>query len=813
MNRIYASIYAVALLLFVNQSFAQHELYGSVKDMYTKNALAGVSVYIPDLKVASISDANGNFRLKNIPTGKFLVVTSLVGYATNIENIYFNEKVNKEFLLAASVNDLQEVVVTGVPSATSQRTNPVPMYAISSNELLQQASSNIIDAIAFAPGVSQITDGPAISKPVIRGLGYNRVVVINDGVRQEGQQWGDEFGIEIDGNTVDHVEVLKGPASLRYGSDAMAGVINFLSPEPLPEGVVKGNLLAGYQTNNGLYNLSANIAGNNNGFIYDVRYSNSSAHAYHNKYDGYVWNSAYAQSDAKAIVGVQKKWGYSLLHLDAFDQKLGIVEGARDEETGQFTKTVLASDGSDSAAIAPVNEYKKYGFFPIIHQHIRHYKAVLDNSFNIGASRLAVKLGFQKNYRQEANDITKGDIFNNYFFLQTLNYDVQFILPEKNHTAWSFGVNGMQQNSEDRGVVYLVPEYNSFDVGVYALGKKTINQLTLSGGIRFDSRTLHGHDLFTDESGFRVSQLDQHATLRFAKYNSDFAGLSGSLGAAYDFNKAWYGKLNFSRGFRAPNIAESGSNGIHDGTPFYEIGDPNLKPENSLQIDATIGVHTEDFTSELNLFRNQINNYIFPVKLGSVLGGDSISTDIAAGMEGPTFKYISGDAVLSGGEFLINFHPHNLPWLHWNNSFSMIRAIQQHQGDSTKYLPYTPPQKLQSQIKLVWQHVGSGLQNVYFSVGLEANFKQDKIYYRFGDETVTLGYTLLNAGIGGDICAKKKVLFSVYLQANNLGDVAYQSNMSRLKYGDTNNATGRIGVFNMGRNMSIKMIVPIEFKK
>ena len=201
------------------------------------------------------------------------------------------------------------------------------------------------------------------------------------------------------------------------------------------------------------------------------------------------------------------------------------------------------------------------------------------------------------------------------------------------------------------------------------------------------------------------------------------------------------------------------------------------------------------------------------MKLGSVFGGDSVRTDIAAGMEGPTFKYISGDAVLSGGELVLNIHPHTLPWLHWDNSFSFISAIQQHQGDSTKYLPYTPPQKLQSRMKLIWQHAGNALQHVYLSVGLEANFKQDKVYYRFGNETVTPGYTLLNAGIGADICSKKQVLFSVYLQANNLGDVAYQSNMSRLKYGDTNNVTGRSGVFNMGRNFSFKMIVPIQLRK
>ena len=119
------------------------------------------------------------------------------------------------------------------------------------------------------------------------------------------------------------------------------------------------------------------------------------------------------------------------------------------------------------------------------------------------------------------------------------------------------------------------------------------------------------------------------------------------MGAAYDFSKSLYGKINFSRGYRAPTIAESGSDGIHDGTPFYEIGNPNLKAENSLQVDATIGVNTEDVTAELTPFINKINNYIFPVKLASVFGGDSLRLDFTSGLPaGTTFKYVSGNAVL-----------------------------------------------------------------------------------------------------------------------------------------------------------------------
>ena len=161
---------------------------------------------------------------------------------------------------------------------------------------------------------------------------------MNDGVRQEGQQWFDEFGIEIDENSINKVEVLKGPASLRYGSDAMAGVINFLSPPTISEGNIKGNILGNFQTNNGLIDGSVNLAGNNKDFSWDLLYTSLHAHNYKNKYDGYVFNSGYGENDVKAILGINKAWGFSPLTLSLFDLKLGIVEGSRDSATGKFEK-------------------------------------------------------------------------------------------------------------------------------------------------------------------------------------------------------------------------------------------------------------------------------------------------------------------------------------------------------------------------------------------------------------------------------------------------------------------------------------------
>ena len=384
---------------------------------------------------------------------------------------------------------------------------------------------------------------------------------------------------------------------------------------------------------------------------------------------------------------------------------------------------------------------------------------------------------------------------------------MSYSLAEKNNWKISFGANGMGQTFKNQGTAFLFPEYKSFDIGVYSLAQKTIKKLTISGGLRFDNRYFKGDDLFVGPNGERLSGPAPDGLQQFVAYTSNFSGFSRSVGATYDFSKLVYGKLNIARGYRAPNVAESGSNGIHDGTLFYEIGDPNLKPESSLQFDATMGIHSADITTEATFFSNNINNYIFPLKLASVLGGDSLREDA------PTFKFVAGDAVLTGGEVTFNYHPQKTAWFHWENAFSFIKAIQKKQGDSTKYLPYTPPNKLQS--KLIFSIKGNNgcLRNGYISIGADHFFEQSKVFYKFDNETITPGYTLINIGMGTELYAKKKQVVGIYLLASNLTDVAYQSNMSRLKYADINNATGRSGVFNMGRNISIKLSFPINCSK
>jgi iron complex outermembrane receptor protein len=800
------------LIIFRNICFStvlfpqKTSLTGKVTDKQTGATIPGVGIYLPDLKTGAVTNIDGIYFIDNLPQKKVLVQVSFLGYKSIIETIDLSTVTTKDFALEVSVKEINEVVVTGHSQAGEKNRTPTPISVISNTELKQNTSTNIIDALAKQPGISQITTGSGISKPVIRGLGYNRVVVVNDGIRQEGQQWGDEHGIEIDEFSVNKVEILKGPASLSYGSDAIAGVINMLSETNIPQGKVTGGVIANYQTNNGLIGYSANVAGNLKGFIWDVRYSNKTAHAYQNKYDGYVYNSGFKENTVSGILGLNKSWGYSHLHFSIYDFTPGLVEGERDSASGKFIRPVALNDSTQSSEIVPEGDLKSYDI-SIPYQRINHYKATLNNSFYIGNNSIKAIVGFQQNHRKEYGDILKPDTYGLYFLMNTFNYDIRYVLAEKNGWDVSFGVNGMQQNSRNKGIEYLVPEYNLFDIGAFTIIKKSFDKLDLSGGIRYDTRTEKTNDLYLNPEGEKTDAPDTNSYHQFNAFTGKFSGVSGSIGATYQFSEKIFTKLNAARGYRAPNIGEIGSNGVHEGTNRYELGNAKLKSENSFQADLSVGLNTEHISAEIDVFDNMIDNFIFSRKLNSAFGGDSVREGVT------TFQFVSGNANLAGGEIMIDIHPHPLDWLHFENSFSYVLATQKNQPDSSKYLPFSPAPKLESELKADIKKTGKFLNNTFIKAEVENYFAQNNFYSAFGTETATPGYTLLNFGIGTTFMSGNHTLCSLYINVSNVTDVAYQSHLSRLKYGEVNNVTGRTGVYNMGRNISFKLVVPLNLKK
>lgn len=794
--------------------------------------LKGVTIAIPDIRLSASSDSLGNYDLKNIPGGTYLIEVSASGYATRIESIYIKGNSKKDWSLDISATVLKEAVVTGVVSATDKQKTPTSITSMGQEELLRSSSTNVIDAIALAPGVSAITDGQSISKPVIRGLGYNRVLTVNDGVEQVDQAWFDEFGIEADPNAVYKYEIIKGPASLAYGSDAIAGVVNLIPEQPLPEGQIKGDVLFNYQTNNGMIDAMGHVAGTNNGISWSARVDNTMAHAYQNPNDGYVLNSQFSNFNADATIGLHRKWGYTQLHAGYFDMKTGIVDGTRDSATGAMERQVSYPDlngGAPTYELPTHQEQTSYTPF-VINQRIRHTKLVWDNSIAAGEGRIKAVFSWQKNQRQETNDPTIPNTPDIFYSSNAATYDVRYTSPQIGGFNISSGVNGVYQSSQSLGTLMLIPNYNFFEIGGFAIANQKIGNLNLTGGLRYDTRTFNGIDHWVDSTNQAPVAPDApNAFHEFPGFTSHFNGISFSAGGTYSFTKNVYAKANIARGWRAPNVAECAANGVHDGTVVYEIGDNTLKPETSLEEDIAFGIDSKDVDFEIDLFNNRISNFIYAQGLQSVFGGDSINNSLnAAGLgAAPVYKYTQGAAELYGGELSLNIHPSAISWVELNSTFSYVYGNLVHAADSTKYLPFVPPTRITADLRFPIRQIGSTIKNGYLKVGVLDCFEQKDIYQQYAiynglstaltpyeyaaSTSATKGYALFNAGAGGDIVSKGKVVCKVYLLCNNLFNTAYIDYMSRFKYYPVNYTTGRVGVFNMGRNISFKVLIPLDF--
>ncbi len=783
---------------FGEKVVARGSLQGKVLDAISGNPLAGATIYLHEAKTGAVAAADGSFKTADVPAGKYLVEISFMGYASYLEVIDLSTAVKSDFKLKYTVVENEGVTVTGVASAIKVKQSAQPVSVIKKTDLLKSSSTNIIDALTrLVPGVSALSTGPAISKPIIRGLGYNRVITIHDGIRQEGQQWGDEHGIEIDEYSIQKVEVLKGPASLLYGSDGMGGAVHLITNIPVEQGTIKGNINGQFIDNNGMMGANANMAGNlKNGFNFNVYGTLKSARDYQNNYDGSVLNSRFKEQNFGGYMGINKSWGYSHLLISSFNQKVGVVEGERDAVTGQF----LLYAGTPEERVAGTDDLKSRTMFTP-YQGITHFKIASDNNIAIGTGRLAVNLGYQRNQRKEFADQLDDQLPGLYFDLKTINYNVQYQFAEKNGWRTAIGVNGMYQQNRNLAEEVLIPEYNQTDAGVFVYTRKTFNgNFTLSGGLRGDYRSLNSFG-FTDENGEE----------KFTQFNKTFGNFSGSFGMSYNASEAVTVKANISRGYRAPSVSELGSNGTHEGTNRYEYGDRTLKTETSFQLDAGLEINTEHVGFLVNAFYNNISNYIFYSKLASRTGGDSLvnvdGEDLAA------FKFKQSGAILYGFEAKIDFHPHPLDWLHFSNSFSMVAGKFTESFEGVNRLPFMPPARLLTELRGDFNKSGKQLfRNSYLKLEMDNMFAQNRVFTAYNTETVTAAYTLLNIGTGADITSKGKTIVSVYLGLNNITDVAYQNHLSRLKYAAENVATGRQGVFNMGRNISLKINVPLEWK-
>ena len=656
---------------------------------------------------------------------------------------------------------LSEVTVQGIAGIQRLKDAASPFMVVSPKLLHNSIGTNIVDAVGHLPGLSQISTGSGISKPVIRGLGYNRVVVVDQGIRQEGQQWGDEHGLEVDEEGVHSVEVLKGPASLMYGSDAIAGVMILHPERPLEVGTMQVKVGSQYQSNNNLYDYRVGFAGNVKGLLWNWHFLDKAARCYKNAADGRVPGTWFKERDVQGMFGINRSWGHSWLRFSRVNFTPGIVE----EEA--------------------ISKGENYGDLPF--QKVIHTKVVSDNAWYFGNGTLKAIVGYQQNYRreyeEEEKEMADGEAPEAALAmrLHTVNYDIKYLHTLPHDWKLSTGIGGMWQKNINQGEECLIPDYHLFDIGFFATAGWQYRKWHFSGGARFDNRHLKNEEL----------RMKNHSS------SHNFTGVTGSLGATWNLTEKLNLRLNVARGFRAPTVSELSSNGVHEGSVQYELGNADLRPEKSTQIDLGMDYTSHFVNLQASLFCNWINDYIFLSRLPFETDGYR------------TYQYRQGDARLMGGEVSLDVHPVNS--LHIENSFSYVRGVQLNQPEESKNLPMMPAPKWTSDIRYEFPDFAKGhCRRTFLSFGMEYDFKQDKYYALDDTETATPAYALFNLSAGMDLHVFGHNCIELTFSCQNLFDKVYQPHLSRLKYLDTYSQTGRQGISAMGRNFCLKVSIPID---
>lgn len=813
-------LYLLNVLLLVPPLKPQAQTVGgTVKDAVTLQPIPGCSISLINTTIGTTCTSEGKFTLtlpKNATSARIAV--SSLGYASDTIHIT-SAKSTYLITLKPTAGALGEVVVTGVSKATLARESPVPVSVVSTKKIEQSAESNIIDVFAKnVPGLNAVKTGPNISKPFIRGLGYNRVLTLYDGIRQEGQQWGDEHGLEVDAFNIEKGEVIKGPSSLIYGSDAMAGVVSLLPAMAVhTDRTIRGKFFSEYQSNNGLAGNGLRLTYGNEHWSIALRGSYRIAKNYTNNIDGRVYNTGFREANASASLKHISDNGFSVLNFTLYNNVQGVPDGSRDSLTRKFTKQIFEGN-VDDVTMRPIvsdEELNAYRLSPL-HQHIQHYRIYANNHYQLGNGEVDFLLGVQQNVRREFNHPAAPRQAGMFVRLNTINYAFSYNAPAVSNIDITTGFNGMYQSNKNKTATdFPIPDYNLFDAGGYVHAKWKLNNWTVSGGARYDTRILRGNDFYTyinAATGFahQVFPPDTAGVyLQFSNFKRTFTGISMSLGTTYQFNNEVSLKANIARGYRAPNITEFASNGLDPGAHIIYLGNRNFIPEFSLQQDIGTDIIYKTFSLSASVFHNYIQNYIYLAQVTDA-NGDPL-TD-AQGNK--TYQYEQAAAQLYGVEAAFSLHPVFLKGFSFDNSFSVIygynkKEVYKSKGVNGEFLPLIPPMKVLSSVNQTIKTKSKIIEAINLKAEAEMNAAQNRYLALNETEKATPGFSLFSFSINTQINYPKNNPLQFQVQVNNIFDKSYQSNLSRLRYFEyyTKSPGGHLGIYNMGRNICLKLIM------
>jgi iron complex outermembrane receptor protein len=752
MRNVILSMLCILTYISVN---SQNTLSGKIVNKEDQEGLEQVSIYFPQMEKGGITNNNGEYIIEALPTGTYKIVASYIGFQTFSSNITIEKGNNTlDISLLPSAIEMEEVIVS-TPFHKLQRENVMKVEFAKLSALKSQGAPTLAEGIVAIPGVDVVSTGVGIGKPVIRGLTSNRVLVYTQGIRLENQQFGAEHGLGVNEAGIESVEVIKGPASLLYGSDAMGGVL-YLNPEKFaaPKST-EGDINLNYNTNTQGINSGVGIRTSGERFKYLLRWATNNHVDYLGGDGNRVTNSRFNEKDLKAGLGYQATSFKSEIRYNYNQSNLGIPEEVELQTT---TRT-------------PDMPYQK------LDNHIlsSNTKIFFNNS------NLDITLGYIANNRKEFEEHhhheeeedhgEEGEDHEDHdeeaaldMQLNTFNYNLLYHFPEWNRFETVIGVQGIHQTNKNFGEEILIPDATTRDIGFLGTTHFHLDQNNdFQVGLRYDHRQIDGEAYgISGEEGY------------IAALKRNFNSFNGALGYKNNISEQFTARINVATGFRAPNLAELTSYGSHEGTNRFEIGNAALKNEQNLQIDLALEFQNEHYEFFLNGFHNSIKDYIFIAPSGTFMD------------ETPVYNYLQQDATLYGGEIGFHLHPHPYDWLHIESSYQTVFG-ELRTGDP---LPLIPANKLTNTFRVEFNNVRGWWLGSNAFVTLNSTFKQGKVGTF---ETVTPGYSLLNAGFGGDIKFLKKSV-NITLSANNLLNKRYIAHLSRLKSDN---------ILNMGRSVVV----------
>ena len=737
---------------FSQQAECSITLSGIVLDDSTRLPLEEVGVICIETQNGVWTDSTGLFRLAGLCPGK---VTIAVTHIASITHRYvFNLTKDTTVILTNNYQetDLKEVEVIS-EKAKAKEIATISIDEIKGLDLLQTRGSSLGESLKEIAGVTSLQMGPTISKPVIDGLYGTRVLILNNDVRQEGQQWGSEHAPEIDPFIASDISVIKGAASIRYGADAIAGVI-LMAPAPMPElPGIGANVTLIASSNGGMGGLSAYLEGafgkKLKGLSWRVqgtvkRSGNFRAAHY------YLDNTGFLEDDFSASVQYRKKNFGANVYFSAFNTDLGIFSGA---DVGSVKGLLDAF--ARAVPISPSYFTYKFGRND---DKVNHYLLKANAFYKLQtAGKLEAVYSQQWDTRREYEidpPIGTGTEPEVGFNIITNTFDAIYHHNQWHNISGSMGLNGITQGNVYQGLTSLIPNFRNYSGGAFWIEKYSVNKFVVEIGIRYD---------YLWERAFI---LDPN-TLIESRPTHTYGNVSFTSGVSYAPVRGLSLNLNVGSAYRAPSISELYIMGVHFSDNAYDIGDSTLKSERSYNSTASVSYQNKWVKAKVEAYFNYIDNYIYERPTLTYV------TLISGAY--PIFQYTQTNAYFAGSNIDVTFNV----WkgLSLESKAAVLRAYN---ITAKQYLVLAPADRWENTAKYQFAKLKKAT-NLYFTFSDIWVMRQNHVPPNSDYVSPPKGYVLLNAGLGCSLPLRKQKV-DISLTVYNLATTSYRDYLNQFRY-------------------------------